>query len=156
MRIIKNRKIVRTEWLPDSGAAEFGGAHRRIPALDEWLETAPMQASTGQAPDLPGVLLEPGDDPAALGEWIDDIPVIAINVDNFADGRVYSLAFELRQFYRYRGEIRGIGAIFDNLSMMEQCGFDAFTLKPGLAPEEAIPYFTEIGYGNPFVGGLSR
>ncbi len=152
MRIIKNRKIVRTEWLPDTGAAEPGREHRRILALDEWLEAAPAQASNGQVPDLSGVLLEPGDDPEALGEWIDDIPVIAINAENFADGRIYSLAIELRRFYRYQGEIRGIGAIFDNLSMMEQCGFDAFALKPGLVLEEAMPYFTEIGLGYPFVG----
>ena len=152
MRIIKDRKIVRTEWLPDTGAAEPGRAHLRILALDEWLESAPVQASTGQAPNLPGVLLEPGDDPGALGEWIGDIPVIAINVENFADGRIYSLALELRRFYRYQGEVRGVGAIFDNLSMMEQCGFDAFALKPGLTPEEAIPYFTEIGFGYPFAG----
>lgn len=149
MRIIKNREIVRTEWLPDSGGSEQGRGHGRILALDDWMEVAGNPAPSGRSRELPGVLLQPGDDPATLGARIPEIPVIAIDAGNFADGRVYSLAFELRRHHGYRGEIRGIGAIYDNLPLMEQCGFDAFTLKPGLALEEAIPYFTELGFDCP-------
>ena len=149
MRIIKNRAIVRTDWLPDSRAPEPGSSHGRILALEEWMEAAGNAVSAGQARELPGVLLEPGDDPERIREWIHGIPVIAVNAGKFADGRVYSLAIELRSFYQYKGEIRAIGAIPDNLSMMEQCGFDAFDLQPGLELEEAIPYFTEIGFDYP-------
>ena len=113
------------------------------------MEAAGNGAPAGQARELPGVLLEPGDDPERIREWIHGIPVIAVNARNFADGRIYSLAVELRTFYLYEGEIRAVGAIPDNLSMMEQCGFDAFDLRPGLELEEAIPYFSEIGFDYP-------
>lgn len=146
MQIIKNREVVHTRWLPEPDLAQPDALDGRILPLEAWLEQAKHSPPSGRMDGLPGVLLEPDDGPEPLERWLSAIPVIAINAENFADGRIYSLAFELRQFYHYEGEIRALGAIYDNLSMMEQCGFDAFVLKQGLSPEEAIPYFTEIGF----------
>lgn len=143
MQMIKNREIIQTAWLPDQSLWHTN-AGQRILSLDIWLGQLDCYRAIERSEPLPGVMLQPDANPELLDEWLTEIPVVAINVENFSDGRVYSLAFELRQFYRYAGEIRAIGAIYDNLSMMEQCGFDAFVLREGLSAEEAIGYFNEI------------
>jgi len=145
MQIIKNREITRTAWLPDRSTQQANSSQRIFP-LDSWLEQLDFFRTGERSEPLPGVMLQPDANPELLKEWLTKIPVIAINVENFADGRVYSLAFELRQFYGYAAEIRAIGAIYDNLSMLEQCGFDAFVLQGGLSAEEAIGYFNEIEF----------
>ncbi|MYB34312.1 MAG: DUF934 domain-containing protein [Gammaproteobacteria bacterium] len=145
MQIIKNREVIQTAWLPDH-SIQHANSGQRILSLNPWLEQLEFYRAGERSEPLPGVMLQPGEDPGLLTEWLTEIPVIAINVENFSDGRVYSLAFELRQFYGYSGEIRAVGAIYDNLSMMEQCGFDAFVLQGGLSVEEAIDYFSEIEF----------
>lgn len=145
MQIIKNREIIQTAWQPDHSIRHANSGQRILP-LDTWLEQLEFYRAGERSEPLPGVMLQPDENPELLTEWLTEIPVIAINVENFSDGRVYSLAFELRQFYCYSGEIRAIGAIYDNLSMMEQCGFNAFVLQGGLSAEEAIGYFNEIEF----------
>ncbi len=145
MQIIKNREIIETTWLPNQSTGHTS-SDLQILTLKDWLEKLDNDRVNERFERLPGVLLQPDEDLNILKEWLTEIPVIAINVGNFSDGRVYSLAIELREFSRYTGEIRAIGAIYDNLSMMEQCGFNAFELQDGLVAEEAIRYFDEIGY----------
>ena len=145
MQIIKNREIMQTAWLPDQ-PLQRTNSRQQILALDTWLEQLDSHRTSERCEALPGVMLQPDENPELLKEWLAEIPVIAINAENFSDGRVYSLAFELRQFHHYAGEIRAIGAVYDNLSMMEQCGFDAFVLREGLSAEEAIGYFSEVEF----------
>ncbi len=145
MQIIKNREIVQTVRLPDQPTGHANSAPR-ILALNDWLEQLENDCVNERFQSLDGVLLQPDDELKLLEKHLPEIPMIAINAGDFSDGRVYSLAIELREFYRYAGEIRAIGAIYDNLSMMEQCGFDAFELQDGLCAEEAMHYFNEMGH----------
>lgn len=148
MRIIKNREIVQTAWLHNQPTDENPDG-RQLLSLSVWLEWIDNCQSSGSMDPLPGVMLEPNEDLESISRWISLIPVIAINVGNFADGRIYSLAVELRQFYRYTGELRAIDAIYDNLSMLEKCGFDAFALQEGQSAEEGLSYFSEFDFEHP-------
>jgi len=94
-------------------------------------------------PDL--VVLQPTDDPAALAGRIGQLAVIAINFPRFADGRGYSIARLLRERYGYKGELRAIGEVArDHLHAMAQCGFDAFALRAGEDPQEALKAFGDF------------
>jgi uncharacterized protein (DUF934 family) len=65
-----------------------------------------------------------------------------VNFPKFGDGRGYSAARLLRERYGWRGELRAIGDIFrDQLQFLAGCGFDAFALREGEDPQEALAGF---------------
>ena len=88
------------------------------------------------APDLKnpgwtGVWLDAGEEVAPLAEYLEELPVIALNFPAFSDGRAYSSANILRRM-GFEGEIRAIGDVrIDQLEQMVRCGFDAFNLAEG-------------------------
>jgi|TARA_R110002074_G_scaffold373069_1_gene548722 uncharacterized protein (DUF934 family) len=56
--------------------------------------------------------------------------LIAIEIPSFVDGRGYSLARILREFYHYSGELRAIGDIQpDQALYLTRVGFDALELE---------------------------
>ena len=96
------------------------------------------------------VVLQPTDDPAALADRIGGpeapLRAIAINFPGFGDGRGYSIARLLRERYGYKGELRAVGEVArDQLRAMAQCGFDAFQLRAGEDPQEALKAFGDFG-----------
>jgi len=94
-------------------------------------------------PDL--VVLEVSDDPGALAATLGRIKAIAVRFPAFGDGRGYSIARLLRERYGYRGELRAIGEVArDHLYFMVQCGFDAFELRAGEDPKEALAAFNDF------------
>jgi len=91
------------------------------------------------------VVLQPTDDPATLAGRVGELAVIAINFPKFSDGRGYSIARLLRERYGYKGELRAIGEVArDHLHAMAQCGFDAFQLRAGEDPHEALQAFGDF------------
>ena len=93
----------------------------------------------------PDLVLEPTDDPAIVAGSLDLARVIAINFPKFGDGRGYSIARLLRERYGYKGELRAVGEVArDHLHAMAQCGFDAFQLREGENPQEALQAFGEF------------
>jgi uncharacterized protein (DUF934 family) len=94
------------------------------------------------SPDLRVVRLEPGDDPAKVAGELERVARIEVNFPKFGDGRGYSIAKLLRERYGYKGELRAVGHITrDHLYYMERVGFDAFELRAGEDPEEALAAF---------------
>ena len=97
-------------------------------------------------PDM--AVLEAGDDPASLVDALDGLTTIAVRFPAFGDGRGYSIGRLLRERYGYRGELRAIGAVArDHLYFMAQCGFDAFELRAGEDPREALAAFDDFSDG---------
>ena len=89
------------------------------------------------------VRLEPADDPASVS--LEGVTRVEVNFPKFADGRGYSTARLLRERYGYRGELRAVGQITrDLLFFMESCGFDAFELRAGEDPHEALAAFEDF------------
>jgi uncharacterized protein (DUF934 family) len=102
---------------------------------------------TERAPSPEGevVRLEPTDDPALLAGRLQRIARVEVNFPKFGDGRGYSIARLLRERYGYRGELRAVGQVGrDLLWYMEKCGFDAFELKEGEDPHEALAAFDDF------------
>lgn len=91
------------------------------------------------------VRLEPTDDPAAVADRLARAARVEVNFPKFADGRGYSIARLLRERHGYRGELRAVGQVArDNLYFMERCGFDAFLLRDGEDPHEALRGFEDF------------
>ena len=89
--------------------------------------------------------LEPTDDPAAVAGRLAHAARVAVNFPKFGDGRGYSLARLLRERYGYEGELRAVGQVVrDHLYYMEGCGFDAFLLREGEDPAEALRAFDDF------------
>lgn len=134
-RLIKQRAIVEDNWLPvDPDAGSTGGS--RILTLDQWLA---LPDKSGHA-----VQLEPGQAPAPLFEFLDKIPLVAINFPAFTDGRGFSYGRELRE-RGYEGELRACGHfIRDQMSYLQRCGFDAFQLADDSALEGAMTSLGDI------------
>ena len=93
----------------------------------------------------PDLVLEPTDDPAAVAGTVGLAGVIAVNFPKFSDGRGYSIGRLLRERYGYKGELRAVGEVArDHLHAMEQCGFNAFQLREGEDPQEALAAFGDF------------
>jgi uncharacterized protein (DUF934 family) len=93
-------------------------------------------------PDHEVVRLEPTDDPAKIADRLDQVARIEVNFPKFGDGRGYSIARLLRERYGYKGELRAVGQITrDHLFFMERVGFDAYELREGEDPAEALNAF---------------
>jgi uncharacterized protein (DUF934 family) len=92
------------------------------------------------------VRLEPQDDPASVVDRLAGATHVEVNFPKFGDGRGYSIARLLRERYGYKGELRAIGQVGrDNLFYMESVGFDAFLLRDGEDPQEALAAFDDFG-----------
>jgi uncharacterized protein (DUF934 family) len=95
------------------------------------------------SPEDKVVRLEPADDPASLS--LEGVTRVEVNFPKFGDGRGYSIARLLRERHGYRGELRAVGQITrDLLFFMEGCGFDAFELRAGEDPHEAVAAFADF------------
>jgi uncharacterized protein (DUF934 family) len=97
------------------------------------------------SPDAKVIRLEPNDDPAAVARELDGVARIEVNFPKFGDGRGFSIARLLRERYGYKGELRAVGHITrDHLFFMESCGFDAFELREGEDPQQALAAFEDF------------
>ena len=91
------------------------------------------------------VRLEPTDDPAKVAGELAGVARVEVNFPKFGDGRGFSIGRLLRERYGYRGEMRAVGHITrDLLFYLESCGFDAFELRPGEDPQEALAGFEDF------------
>ena len=79
-----------------------------------------------------GVWIEGDQEPEPLVAALPRIPMIAIRFAAMNDGRGLSLAVLLRTRYRYRGELRAIGATHEDLThYYRRCGFDSVLFAEG-------------------------
>ena len=67
------------------------------------------------------------------------LPLIAINFPVFSDGRGYSYARQLREYYGYTGELRAIGDVLqDQLFFYQRCGFNSFAIRSDRNVDDAL------------------
>ena len=86
-------------------------------------------------------------DNAALLLNVDDEPktdwasacIIAVNFPSITDGRGLSLAVLLRQRIGFKGDLRAVGAVHEDIvHFMLRCGFTSFELANDRNPENAL------------------
>jgi uncharacterized protein (DUF934 family) len=145
--LIKDRNVVTDPWLRLEAVA--GGGLPDVPAEgDIIVPLALWQARRGELLDRAGrigVWLNSNEEPAAIADDLRHFGVVAVNFPKFGDGRGYSTAHLLRSRYGWKGELRAIGDVFrDQLFFLSSCGFDAFALRDGEDPQEALAAFGDF------------
>lgn len=142
--LIKDRKLVTDPWQLLKPADD--GSLPAIPPGGDIIAPLGLWRAERDAllvrPGRLGVWLNSHEDPAAIAEDLKLFGVVAVNFPTFGDGRGYSTARLLRERYGWKGELRAVGDIFrDQLLFLESCGFDAFALRNGEDPREALTGF---------------
>ncbi|WP_417521310.1 DUF934 domain-containing protein [Marinobacter sp.] len=130
--IFRDGSIRQNQWFvvsrPESGEALDIPEQKRvlIPA-DLWIANREQFAGKENV----GVWLDSHDEPEVLAEYVNQLPLIAVNFPKFSDGRGYSIARLLRERFGYKNELRAIGdVLLDQLQFMKRCGFDTYELRP--------------------------
>ena len=139
--LIKERRIVADGWQrlkrePDGALPKIPEQGALIVPLALWQA---RREELVTRPGAIGVWLEANEGPEAVAGDLGRFALVAVNFPKFGDGRAYTTARLLRGRFGYKGEIRAIGEVpRDHLYFMAQCGFDAFALRDGEDPQEAL------------------
>ena len=108
-------------------------------SVEQWIENLDELSKLGV-----GVIVNPSDDVTLLKDTLNDITLIALDFNNFDDGRGYSQAYLLSKRWKYAGEIIGINAHLDQLQFMLRSGVTSYKLLEGYEG------FDELDYTNGF------
>jgi uncharacterized protein (DUF934 family) len=145
--IIRNRTVVADDWTvlrlgendtPESIALPDG---KIIVPLAVWQA---RRAALEARADL-GVWIASSERPEELRGELDRFQVVAIDFPKFADGRGYSIAYNLRARLGYKGELRAIGDVLrDQLFYLQRVGFDAFAVREDKNIHDALKGLTDF------------
>lgn len=140
-KIIKDKAIVSDDWsllklaegeTPEAVAVPAG---KQIVPLQVWLA---QKTALAARTDI-GVWLASDERPEQLKEDAKSLPLVAVDFASFADGRGYSIAFNLRARLGFEGELRAIGDVLrDQMFYMSRVGFNAFATREDRSIEEAL------------------
>ncbi len=143
-KIIKDKAIVSDDWnvlkLAEGETADAVTvpAGKQIVPLAVWLAQKTTLAARAGAGEI-GVWLASDERPEQLKEDVCTLAVIAVDFPSFADGRGYSIAYNLRARLGYTGEVRAVGDVLrDQLFYMSRVGFNAFATREDRSIEEAL------------------
>jgi len=91
---------------------------------------------------------------SAVGD-INKLPIIAIHVERFADGRIFSLGTLLRTRYGYKNELRAIGDVLrDQLFFLKRSGFTSFEIRADRSAEDALASLHD--FSQPYQGAADE
>ena len=107
----------------------------QLVTVEKWLESIDSLSSIGA-----GVIVKPTDDVELLKDSLDKIAIIALDFNNFDDGRGYSHANLLSKRWKYQGEIIGVNAHIDQLQFMLRSGVTSYKLLDDYENIDDIDY----------------
>ncbi|PKO24752.1 MAG: hypothetical protein CVU35_07675 [Betaproteobacteria bacterium HGW-Betaproteobacteria-8] len=86
---------------------------------------------------------------------INQLPIIAIYVERFADGRIFSIGNLLRTRYGYKNELRAFGDVLrDQLFFLKRCGFDSYQIRADRSAEDALASLQD--FSKPYQGAVDE
>ena len=70
---------------------------------------------------------------------LNDFPLIAIHVQKFADGRIFSIGNQLRNKYNFKNELRAFGDVLrDQIFFLKRSGFNSYLIRKDRDAQDAI------------------
>jgi uncharacterized protein (DUF934 family) len=82
-------------------------------------------------------------------------PLIAVHVERFADGRIFSLGNLLRTRYGFNNTLRAFGDVLrDQLFFLKRSGFDSYLIRADRNAEEALQSLTD--FTQPYQGAVDN
>ncbi len=86
---------------------------------------------------------------------LNELPIIAVHVERFADGRIFSLGTLLRTRYGFKNELRAVGDVLrDQLFFLKRSGFNSFALRADRSATEAIASLND--FSKPYQGAVDE
>jgi uncharacterized protein (DUF934 family) len=86
---------------------------------------------------------------------INSLPIIAVHVERFADGRIFSLGTLIRSRYGFKNELRAIGDVLrDQLYFFKRCGFTSFRVRADRSATDALASLND--FTNPYQGAVDE
>ena len=86
---------------------------------------------------------------------INELPIIAIFVERFADGRIFSLGTLLRSRYGYKNDLRAFGDVLrDQLFFLKRSGFTSFAIRADRSAADAITSLND--FSKPYQGAVDE
>jgi uncharacterized protein (DUF934 family) len=83
------------------------------------------------------------------------LPIIAIFVERFADGRIFSLGTLLRTRYGYKNTLRAFGDVLrDQLFFHKRSGFDQFVIRADRSVTDAVASLND--FSAPYQGAVDE
>ncbi len=90
----------------------------------------------------------------AVGD-INKLPIIAIHVERFADGRIFSLGTLLRTRYGFKNELRAFGDVLrDQIFFLKRSGFSSFLIRKDRSAEDALASLHD--FSAPYQGAVDE
>jgi uncharacterized protein (DUF934 family) len=140
--VIDLSAVVIDEWVRYDRYRSLGGATRVLVSVAD-LARYPryFERSTLRL----GLDLEVDEAVEDVSDWLSRFELVRLNFGAFSDGRPFSQARLLRERYNYRGDIRAYGQVLrDQLSFMQRCGINQFSLDDGENVDLALDAFQDI------------
>ncbi len=86
---------------------------------------------------------------------LNDLPIIAIHVERFADGRIFSLGTLLRTRCGYKNELRAFGDVLrDQLFFLKRSGFTSFQIRADRSAKDALVSLKD--FSAPYQGAVDE
>ncbi len=83
------------------------------------------------------------------------LPIIAVHVERFADGRIFSLGTLLRTRYGFKNELRAFGDVLrDQLFFLKRSGFSSFLIRADRSAEDALASLND--FTTPYQGAVDE
>jgi uncharacterized protein (DUF934 family) len=131
-----NESVTNDEWqIFDASDNQGLPGHALLP-ISIWKDTGDELLESS----IPfGVCIQENEDITEILPFLEKLDVIAFNFPKFADGRAFTYARQLRDQFKFEGEIRAIGDILpDQVNYLQRCGFDAFAMRTEAEVETAL------------------
>ena len=82
-------------------------------------------------------------------------PLIAVHVERFADGRIFSIGNLLRTRYGFKNTLRAFGDVLrDQLFFLKRSGFDSYLIRADRSAEEALQSLKD--FSQPYQGAVDN
>jgi uncharacterized protein (DUF934 family) len=105
-----------------------------------------------------GIWLDTHETLESLLAAVDDInklPIIAVHVERFADGRIFSLGTLLRTRYGFKNQLRAFGDVLrDQLFFLKRSGFTSFEIRADRGAEDALASLKD--FTTPYQGAVDE
>jgi len=121
--------------------------------LQVWLAKKPTLNARMNAGEI-GILVATHEPIEQLVDEFPDLnvlPLIAVFVERFADGRNFTLGNWIRTRYHFKNELRAMGDVLrDQLFFLKRSGFDSYLIRADRNAQEAIASLND--FSQPYQG----
>jgi len=125
-RLLRDRRVVDDDW-QYLAEAPRGDAASLIVPFDRWFQDRDQWVARG---GRLGVVLAPAHNVERLAPDLYRFALIAAEFSGPSEGRGYSQARQLRDHWKFGGELRAAGYVRrDQIFFMARCGFNSFELS---------------------------